>query len=195
MQNYKTETEIKEHILKLIEARKPTQDQAHEEFNKGVKFATDYILEFINTKRMTVFIQKEQKELVAKIEKALELSSCPALGNTAKCPAGKEYKTFINGAFKEEGEAVNMEPFSIDKQIEKVVDSITEEYKDILNSLLIGEVNPRAVQMHEAFTDEPFPKRENYCIYWRVYPTYETTNTGTYLRMRLTIDRKVESLS
>ena len=39
---------IKTHIEQLIIARIPTQDKAHEEFNKGVKFATDYVLEFIN---------------------------------------------------------------------------------------------------------------------------------------------------
>lgn len=43
-----TGTEIKSHIEKLIELRLPTQDQAHDEFNKGVKFVTDYVLEFIN---------------------------------------------------------------------------------------------------------------------------------------------------
>ena len=41
---------IKTHIEQMIIARAPTQDKAHEEFNKGVKFATDYVLEYINVK-------------------------------------------------------------------------------------------------------------------------------------------------
>lgn len=40
--------DILAHIEALIAARLPTQDQAHEEFNKGVKFVTDYVSEFIN---------------------------------------------------------------------------------------------------------------------------------------------------
>lgn len=43
-----TGQDILKHIEDLIAARLPTQDAAHEEFNKGVKFATDYVSEFIN---------------------------------------------------------------------------------------------------------------------------------------------------
>ena len=46
-----TAEEVKAHIEKMIESRLPTQAQATDDFNKGVKFATDYILEFINVVR------------------------------------------------------------------------------------------------------------------------------------------------
>lgn len=46
-----TVSDVKSHIEKMTEARKPTQDLAHDEFNKGVKFVTDYVLEFIDAIR------------------------------------------------------------------------------------------------------------------------------------------------
>ncbi len=43
-----TGEDIKAYIENMIEGRKATQDKAHEQFNKGVKFATDYVLNYIN---------------------------------------------------------------------------------------------------------------------------------------------------
>lgn len=43
-----TAQDILAHIEGLIAARLPTQSLAHDEFNKGVKFVTDYVSEFIN---------------------------------------------------------------------------------------------------------------------------------------------------
>lgn len=43
-----TANQIKEYLEKMIESRIPTQAQAHEEFNKGVKFVTDYVFEYID---------------------------------------------------------------------------------------------------------------------------------------------------
>ncbi len=43
-----TGEDIKAHIEFLTQARKDTQHLAHDEFNNGVKFVSDYVLEYIN---------------------------------------------------------------------------------------------------------------------------------------------------
>ena len=43
-----TGDDIRIYIENMIELRKPNQHDAHEQFNNGVKFATDYVLNYIN---------------------------------------------------------------------------------------------------------------------------------------------------
>lgn len=85
----KTENEIRTHIEGLLEARKDSCHLAHDEFNKGVKFGTDYVLEFINTKKLSVFVEKERRLIVRKIEEALETKSADFIGMP-----GLRYLTF-----------------------------------------------------------------------------------------------------
>lgn len=57
-----TGNDIRTHIENMIEARKPNQDKAHEQFNCGVKFATDYVLDYINIEykptKYRIFLKK-----------------------------------------------------------------------------------------------------------------------------------------
>ena len=161
MQNYRTETEIREHLANLVEQRKPTQDKAHDEFNKGVQFVVDYITDFIDTKRFKVFVKKEQMELVKQVEKLLGLSSYPEIGKGSVCPTGMPYITIVNGTVKDEGEEF----------------SITE---------FVRLMGAEAYKKYEEMIED-----NDYIIYWRIYPSYETTDNGTYVRMRLAIDKKI----
>lgn len=199
MNNEKTEAQIKEHIEKLIGDRKDYLHLAPNDFNNGVKFTTDYILEFINTKRLTVFVDKERKEIARQIETALRvIPSCEfnqaGLHYITYCKAYPyivtEYQEIIEGLIE-----YIYDYHSLELPINKGNDLLNNPTKTISSGnssdgvALSLVIHPSTVISSHNISNIPDDLNYDKCktitfimIYWKELPVIEKTNTATYIR-------------